>query len=583
MLLCFYRVVVVTGKKIIMIIRNSSLIVVGFFTLIFGSPYILHSQKSSLNINEAYGKYTVGFQSFLTLDKSRSFSSNTENKTISRPIQVCVWYPAKKEGKNYMKYEDYFFLKASETADKKLTEVLKKEIIETFIREDQVSEDILKKELGISMNAVQNTSHDTSEKFPILIYGPSWWSTAFENALLCEFLASHGYVVVSSPSVGPETREMPISRIGVETQARDMEFLLSLMDKIPNSDVEKVAVSGFSLGGLSNVLMLARNKSVDAWIGIDPSIHEAYDFFKESPYEDYTRFTKPTLFINSLGYMTDLPFYDQLIYSDAYMVNLPKLQHTDLASQFIKLFGSNDIKENVENRVKGYNIMSKYVLSFLDGVFKKDLDYDLMTSNVFSAIKIDSSYIEIKSKKGLPVSEELFSKYKEKKGTGIVAFLNSAISDDNYPYYPESDIQKLIIFSLENNFTRTAEDLMNWYQDNYENSFHGKVLEHIDFNEMLAMFSVIHKDNNGCEFNYYQLNHTAQVMSMSGKSKEALPYFILNTKLYPDNYQAFFNLGIGYYRLEDFDNAKLNFKKCLELNPNDRFKGLAEDMLKKSI
>lgn len=550
---------------------------------LFGLSSFLYGQESVLNINEAYGKYTVGFQSINTLDKTRSFSSSEKIKTISRPVQVCIWYPAKQEGENPMKYEDYFFLKASETEEAELTESIKRKILERFIREDKVNEEILKKELGIYMKAIQNAPHIKSQKFPIIIYGPSWWSTAFENALLFEFLASHGYIIVSSPSVGPETREMPISRIGVETQARDMEYLLSLAHEIPNAHIDKIAVAGFSLGGLSNVLMLARNKSVDAWIGIDPSIHEAYDFFKESPYEDYTRFTQPTLFINSLGYMNSLPFYDQLIYSDAYMVNLPKLQHTDLASQFIKLFGSNDKKENVDNRIKGYNIISKYVLSFLDGVFKKDLDYNLMTSSTFNLTKIDTSYIKIKTKRGLPLTKELFKKYKSAKGKGLIEFLNTTIKIDNTTNYPEGDIQKLIVNALDLNYNELGDDLMGWYQNNYKDSFHDKVLKHIDFKTMLDMFTVIYKDNNGCNFNYYQLNHTAQLLSMGGKSKKAMPYFSLNTKLHPDNYQAFFNLGIGYYRLNDFDNARINFKKCLELNPDARFKGLAEGMLKKSI
>lgn len=39
-------------------------------------------------------------------------------------------------------------------------------------------------------------------RFPVVIYAPSGSSVSWENADLCEYLASHGYVVLASPSMG---------------------------------------------------------------------------------------------------------------------------------------------------------------------------------------------------------------------------------------------------------------------------------------------------------------------------------------------------------------------------------------------
>ncbi|WP_158594639.1 tetratricopeptide repeat protein [Ulvibacterium marinum] len=546
------------------------------------------AQESSLSISEPYGNYGVGFQTFNILDKSRSFSLDRNSpgmgsdKTIFRPIQVCVWYPAEAVDKSPMKYDEYFFLMAHETGKIDLSKTSRDSLLENFLETEQVDTKILEKELKVNMRAIENAAPNTTQKFPVLIYGPSWSSSAYENALLSEFLASHGYVVISSPSVGPEKRDMPISRIGVETQARDMEFLFSILDTLPNADTDRVAIAGFSLGGLSNVLMMARNSSVDAWIGIDPSIHEAYDFFEDSPYEDYRRFSKPTLFINSLGYMNELPFYDKLVYSDAYMVNLPQLEHTDLASQFIKLFGSNDTKENVAVKVKGYNLVAKYVLAFLNGVFRDKLDYRDMTRKYFDSNQIDPSFTQIKTKKGLPKVEALFDRYIKGKVKNLVSFLDSTVSKEQHMIYPEADLQKLIYLAAQNNLSQTSRELMAWYKSNYRGAFHNKVLKHITFDQMLEFFLEVYRTNEKCDFDYYQLNHTAQLLSMGGKGEESLKYFILNTQLHPTNYQAYFNLGIGYFRMDDFEKARINFKKCLELNPDERFKGLAKDFLSKS-
>ena len=546
------------------------------------------SQNSALTISEPYGPYSIGFKTFNTYDRSRSFSFDVNRpdispeQTISRPVQVCVWYPATANGKGPMTYGEYFFLKAREMGSTEVSEAKKKQVLADFIETDPVDPDVLDSELNAQMGAVQDAPFDRTKKFPVLVYGPSWWSTAFENALLCEFLASHGYIVVSSPSVGPETREMPISRIGVETQARDMEFLLGTLDGLPSADMDHLAVAGFSLGGLSNVLMMARNTSVDAWIGIDPSIHEAYDFFRESPYEDYSRFSRPALFINSLGYMEDLPFYDQLVYSDAYMVNLPKLGHTDLASMFIKLFRSKDEQGNLAVRIKGYNLMSRYILAFLDGVFRDKLTYSEMVQKHFDSTAVDTSFVEIKSKKGLPRVDALLDRYKSSKGKGLIAFLDSIVSKDVARVYPETDLQKLIFLSAQNDLAKTSGELMLWYGDHYPGTFHKRVLKQISFSEMHHMFLEIYGRNGSCHFSYEELNHTGHLMSMGKEGDESIQYFALNTKLYPKNYKAFFNLGIGYFRLNKFENAKINFEKCLGLNPDARYKNMANDLLSKN-
>lgn len=547
-----------------------------------------NAQHATVSISEPYGKHTVGFKVINTFDKARSFlpagtaDQSTPGKTISRPIQTCIWYPAKDNGKKNMKYEQYFFLIASETGQTNLDNDKKKEVIANFLNTEPVDETILRDALHTTMKAKQDAPHQDLQKFPVIIYGPSWWSTAFENALLFEFLASHGYIVLSSPSVGPERREMPISRIGVETQARDMEFLLSMAHDIPNADVNHIAVAGFSLGGLSNVLMMARNTSVDAWIGIDPSIHEAYEFFKDSPYEDYSRFSKPMLFINSLGYMNDLPFYDKLVYSDSYMVNLPFLEHTDLASKFIRLFGSKDTKENVAKKVKGYNIMVKYILAFLDGVFNHNWNYQQMSTLAFNKDDLDDTFVEIKSKEGIPNSKGLLQKLNTQNAFNLIEFLNTTVSTDGTSNYPKADLQELIFMLDQNQFPEISKALMRWYLTHYDDAFGADVLAHLHFDKMYPMFLKIYLHNKRCDFHYDEINHTGHVLSMSENGKQAIPYFILNTQLHPENYKAFFNLGIGYYRSNDFQSAIINFEECLALQPDEKYKNLANDFIKRS-
>lgn len=559
------------------------------FKHIFGTAFLLWGylsigQQSVLELPLEYGPYEIGFQSHNLTDHSRTFlvdptgNQLKNGKSRPRPIQFCIWYPAEKNSGSSMFYKDYLKLKTQEIGAVALNEDQSISYLQKFAKEDQIPLEKLTQEWKTPMKALENGNPVQSKKFPVLIYGPSWWSTAFENALLFEYLASHGYIVVSSPSVGPTNREMPISRIGVETQARDMEFLLSQMHQYSNADMDKIAVAGFSLGGLSNVLMLARNAAIDAWIGIDPSIHEAYEFFSESAYEDYSKFTQPTLFINSLGYIGTLPFYDRLVYSDAYMVDLPKLEHTDLASQFIKLYTNENDKDALQLKTKGYTLLSHFIRSFLDGVFKEAYAFEDLESQVFEPSKYEESFVAITTKKGIPSIDKLIN---SKTTNDIIPLLESTKFGEGNPNFPVADLQKLIFELQEQGVSEQANRIMDWYKENYDNSFHSKVLEHINVNELMQKFHKLYQDNKACDFTYDQINHTAQLLSMGGKGEEAEGYFVLNTKLYPNNYKAFFNLGIGEFRMKNYSKAKLNFEKCLSLNPNNRYKNMATDLIAK--
>ena len=79
-------------------------------------------------------------------------------------------------------------------------------------------------------------SEQAKERYPILIYAPSDSSVMWENADLCEYLASYGYVVLASPSMGISTRDMTDDLAGINAQARDISFLVSYAKSLPDTD-----------------------------------------------------------------------------------------------------------------------------------------------------------------------------------------------------------------------------------------------------------------------------------------------------------------------------------------------------------
>jgi pimeloyl-ACP methyl ester carboxylesterase len=108
--------------------------------------------------------------------------------------------------------------------------------------------------------------------YPVLIYAPSDSSVSWENADLCEYLGSHGYVVLASPSMGVSTRDMTNDLEGINAQARDISFLITYAGMLPDTDLSRVAVVSWSWGGMSSLFAAARDPRIDALASMDGSM-----------------------------------------------------------------------------------------------------------------------------------------------------------------------------------------------------------------------------------------------------------------------------------------------------------------------
>lgn len=82
----------------------------------------------------------------------------------------------------------------------------------------------LKSSFEISLWAVRDAK-PVEQRYPVVIYAPSDSSIAGENADLCEYLASHGYVVLASRSMGVSTRDMTDDLAGIDSRLSTSHFL----------------------------------------------------------------------------------------------------------------------------------------------------------------------------------------------------------------------------------------------------------------------------------------------------------------------------------------------------------------------
>lgn len=225
-------------------------------------------------------------------------------------------------------------------------------------------------------------------KFPIIVYAPSYQASSIESFALCEYLASHGYILISSPSRGTETRLFSNNNAKeMETQARDVAFLIKEVGKFPMANYNKIAVMGFSFGGLSNVIAQNRNEKVKAIISLDGTERYQYALLKESPFFDIEKMNVPYLYMAQKDIPekvlkedniktelnTEFKLYDNIAKSKAYRFKFNNLTHSYF-STLGTLFADRDIRQDKSDSeiMESFKWTSTYTLNFLNAFLKNN-------------------------------------------------------------------------------------------------------------------------------------------------------------------------------------------------------------------
>lgn len=368
--------------------RNGWLAVVGLAACVgVGGAQTKAADGPLFRFTQTPGPYAVGLKVVEQYDFSRTYRSkvNAEGKPAvgerARPLQTLVWYPAEKNGTKPMTVGDYTKLLASET---------------NFEKPELWAEwkgwvEGMKPTMGDRLWAVRD-AETVRGKFPLVIYAPSFTAMSWENVDLCEYLASHGYVVVASPDVGAETRGMTADLEGIEAQARDISFLIGYAQTLPDVDIGKVAVAGFSWGGISNLFAAARDNRIDALVALDGSMRYYPGLVKDSGYVHPEEMTLPLLFFRQgeisleeqAKYFTGKGMEGPSVlnawtHGDLIMVDDMALVHTEHSSVYQR---NEDVWKGYVSDHKGdysrsdgtvgYGWVARYTLEFLDAYLKHD-------------------------------------------------------------------------------------------------------------------------------------------------------------------------------------------------------------------
>jgi len=358
------------------------------------------------------GLHEAGFRLACRPDFSRLYASpyrdtpGPRGPKRFRPVLQATWYPARQTaGAEAMRYRDYFDPKsAGPEFEGFLTPLfafnlgmacrygLHKPLTALDPRERAAVEAWLE-----SPTAALKNGPPAAGRFPLVIYHPGLGSSYEDNAVFCEYLATHGYLVVSS-AYPPEQAD----NIGIDgdfdRSARDFHFLLNSALAEPHSDPEHVAVMGHSYGAhtASGLLGLV-NSPVDAVVSLDATLESVPSDSERlagvrARLNRPERVTAPMLVFagmrqlwtwteGSEGHTVQFEppffeFYDALPYADRYYAAVRHLEHPDFVSQGAAL---GRIRRSLAgDEASGNQVWDAYervcllAHRFLDAVLKRD-------------------------------------------------------------------------------------------------------------------------------------------------------------------------------------------------------------------
>lgn len=331
----------------------------------------------------APGPQPVGFRVLYRLDSSRTWLPRPDSTPgeFVRPIRVSIWYPAANAASgSSMRYRDYIHFTSPNAYFARLEHMLEARDTSGWRIAFKGAENRYVDLLSLPVLARRDAAPATG-KFPIVMYSEGWNSSSqHDNAVLAEFLASHGYVVASVPQVGTSATSITlgVNSIDLDTQTRDIEFAAAVAQSQPMVDRKKLAVMGWSMGGVVSLWLAAKNPNVDAVVGLDASFGAAQwaPMVLASPYFDIRQLRAPVLSLQSGNPRSisgqDSRVVDSLRFAERYTSRVGRITHGDFSdfAMVARLFPLHLEDRSAADASAGHVAIAKAVLAFLDATLK---------------------------------------------------------------------------------------------------------------------------------------------------------------------------------------------------------------------
>ena len=192
-----------------------------------------------------------------------------------RPVQITIWSPASARG-TLLTYRDYIALTANQaslapgSAEGSAAAV---ERLTRFVTANGSSAAAMAQWMDMPVAASWNAPRARG-RFPLVVIAQGNYHSAYNQAVLGEYLASHGYVVATSPSplVLEETPDSLSLLTRARRQAADIEYVVEVMRRRDGVDSTRIAVVAHSFGARAAFVATADGTPFRAFVSLDGGI-----------------------------------------------------------------------------------------------------------------------------------------------------------------------------------------------------------------------------------------------------------------------------------------------------------------------
>ncbi|WP_222982950.1 acyl-CoA thioester hydrolase/BAAT C-terminal domain-containing protein [Flagellimonas meishanensis] len=332
-----------------------------------------------------YGEHPVGFKTLFVSDLSRKnvpyadwggklYPKNVES--AGRNLPLHIWYPAEENDQELLPFHHFARLNTVETENQFLNQndSFYKQVFSYQVRELGGGKDFGPEQmdalLGLKTNASLNSTA-LQQKFPLVIF-PNGSSPAFQS-ILCELLASHGYIVAGVSLKGQFSHPIDASVLGLEVAVDDLEFALQELLKLPNVDQNKIALMGNAIESSFCAALASRNEKIEALISLEGGFLSQFeqDILNETSFYQPQNITIPIMAIYAPHPSISPHFIYDLTYSERYFAHFPGMTEFHLLNFGVfEEYIPNIIGEPKGDTKMGFKITSDLVLAFLDAKLK---------------------------------------------------------------------------------------------------------------------------------------------------------------------------------------------------------------------
>ncbi len=304
------------------------------------------------------GPYQVGFTT-TSYWRHASLSPGEDEKeregdaedSPTLPVQVSIWYPSQADWsqEKALAFVHYFYLTEQKNDLKPLSEERKAGAMDIFknfsrygLKRELTPETI--EEIRNSPTAAMPGALPADGPFPVLLAGHD--GGIWKMSTLCEYLASHGYVIISTGPVSP-TYQLLRSDPGKAIRRRMEVYsrLEEVVDTMSFANPDHTGLLGLNFDGLTSLMYQMETgragavASIDGWEGKNNGVAMIRAHF------DFPSFSVPYLEIQqdespeNESLMLNNSVFDSLDSKDAYSLVIRDIGHSYLTGNLVVLPG----------------------------------------------------------------------------------------------------------------------------------------------------------------------------------------------------------------------------------------------------